>query len=75
VPAWSTINSGGLERLPPIGGVTRLIVLVDHDENEAGQKAAVLVRGAWTACGRQVVPLMPKQRGFDFNDIVLGRKA
>jgi DNA polymerase len=74
VPAWSAINSNGLASLPPISGVTRLVVLVDNDENEAGQKAMEQCRQSWTAHGRQVVPLKPKQRGWDFNDLIVGRK-
>lgn len=72
-PAWSAIARGGLSRLPVLPGVKRLILLVDHDLNGAGQKAAEQCRQIWRASGHEVVPLMPKQAGFDFNDAVLGR--
>ena len=29
----------------------------------------------WRAAGRTVVPLMPEQAGWDFNDVVLRRRA
>ena len=74
-PAWSAVAKGGLGRLPVLPGVERLVLLVDHDENDAGQKAAQCCRQNWCAHGRNVVPLMPKQADWDFNDVVLGRKA
>jgi len=74
-PAWSTVARGGLARLPVLPDVTRLIQLVDHDENGEGQRAAEQGRQVWLAAGRTVVPLIPKQAGWDFNDVVLGRKA
>jgi DNA polymerase len=73
-PAWSAIARGGLGRLPVLLHVERLILLVDHDENGEGQKAAEQCRRVWKAAGRITVPLIPKQCGWDFNDVVLGRK-
>jgi hypothetical protein len=49
-------------------------VLVDHDVNQAGQNAAEQCRQSWAAHGCEVVPLMPKQPGWDFNDVIAGRK-
>jgi len=74
-PAWSAVAKGGLGRLPMLPGITQLILLVDHDENEAGQRAAEQCRRIAIAAGRTVVPLIPKQKGWDFNDVVLGGKA
>jgi DNA polymerase len=74
-PAWSAVARGSLGRFPPVRGVERLILLVDHDENGEGQRAAGLCQRIWRSAGRTVVPLIPKQAGFDFNDVVLGRKA
>jgi DNA polymerase len=73
-PAWSAIARGGLGRLPVLPGVSPLILLVDNDENGAGQRAAEQCRRAWKAAGRITVPLIPKQRDWDFNDVVCGRK-
>jgi len=74
-PAWSAVAKGGLGRLPVLPDVPRLILLVDHDENGEGQKTAARCKQIWCAAGRTVEPLIPKQPGWDFNDVVLGRKA
>jgi DNA polymerase len=74
-PAWSAVAKGGLGRLPVLLSVPRLILLVDNDANGEGQKAAARCQQVWTAAGRTVEPLIPKQVGWDFNDVVLGRKA
>jgi DNA polymerase len=74
-PAWSAVAEGGLGRLPVLPDVARLILLVDHDENMVSQGAAERCKRAWESAGRAAVPLIPKQRGWDFNDVVLGRKT
>jgi len=74
-PAWSAVAKGGLGRLPVLPGFKQLVLLVDHDENNEGQQAAGRCQRIWKSAGRTVVPLIPKQRGWDFNDMVLGRKA
>jgi hypothetical protein len=70
-PAWSAVASGVLGSLPPIPGVKRLIILVDHDLNGAGQAAALRCGENWSRAGREVVRLTPKQPGSDFNDLVM----
>jgi DNA polymerase len=72
-PAWSVISKHGLAALPAIPGAQRLIQLVDHDENGEGQKAAERGRQVWSSGA--AVPLVPKQAGWDFNDVILKRKA
>jgi DNA polymerase len=74
-PAWSAVAKGGLGRLPVLPRIERLVLLVDHDENGEGQRAAEQCRRIWKSANRITVPLIPKQRGWDFNDVVLGRKA
>jgi hypothetical protein len=74
-PAWSAVTASGMARLPVLDGVERLILLVDHDEIDVGRKATEQCRTAWSGRARSIVPLMPKQAGWDFNDVVLGRKA
>jgi hypothetical protein len=74
-PAWSAVAKGGLGWLPVLPNVQRLILLVDHDSNGEGQKAAERCRQVWRAMGRNVVPLVPKQAGWDFNDVVLERRV
>jgi DNA polymerase I-like protein with 3'-5' exonuclease and polymerase domains len=68
-PAWSALAAIPLGQFPLIPGVERLIVLVDHDPE--GKTAAACCAERWTGAGRTVVRLTPKQRGFDFNDIIL----
>jgi hypothetical protein len=74
-PAWSTVNSGGMGRLPALPNVKQLILLIDNDENYEGQQAAERCQRIWKSAGRTTMPLIPKQKGWDFNDVVLGRKA
>ena len=73
-PAWSTVNSGGMGRLPALLNIKQLILLVDNDENYEGQHAAERCQRIWKSASRNTVPLIPKQKGWDFNDVVLGRK-
>jgi Toprim domain len=70
-PAWSAVAKGGLARLPVLPNVATLIQLVDHDGNNEGQNAAARGRHTWEAAGRKVVQLIPRQEGWDFNDVVL----
>jgi hypothetical protein len=74
-PAWSAVARGGLARLPVLPNLATLIQLVDHDANNEGQNAATRGRRAWEAAGRKVIPLIPKQPGWDFNDVVLKRRS
>jgi hypothetical protein len=57
--------------LPIVAGVERLIILVDHDLNGAGQAAAMRCSERWMRAGRTVVRRTPKQPGADFNDLVM----
>ena len=70
-PAWSSVASGLLGRLPPIPGVERLVILVDNDVNGAGQAAALRCAERWSRAGREVVRLTPKAPGTDFNDLIM----
>jgi DNA polymerase len=70
-PAWSAVSSGVLSNLPLVPGVTRLIILVDHDRNGAGQAAALQCAERWSRAGRTVVRLTPEEPGKDFNDLAL----
>ena len=60
-----------LGNLPVIPGVDRLIILVDHDLNGAGQTAAMRCTERWTRAERSVVRLKPTRPGADFNDLVM----
>jgi CHC2-type zinc finger protein/Toprim domain-containing protein len=71
-PAWATLAAGSLSKLQLVPGVERLIILVDHDLNGAGQAAANSLALRWRSAGRGVAKLTPSQPGADFNDIVKG---
>jgi Toprim domain-containing protein/CHC2-type zinc finger protein len=70
-PAWAALSTGLLSKLPIIPGVQRLIILVDHDVNGAGQAAAARCADRWQRAGRTVIRLTPKRTGADFNDVVM----
>ena len=74
-PAWAALNEAGLAGLPVLPGITQLTLLVDHDVNGVGQKAAGNCKRVWTTAGRRVVTLIPKQEGWDFNDVILRQGA
>ena len=74
-PAWAALNEAGLAGLPVLPGITQLTLLVDNDANGVGQKAAGNCKRVWTAAGRTVATLIPKQEGWDFNDVILRQSA
>jgi hypothetical protein len=69
-PAWAIGSSGGIARLPVIAGIERLTILVDNDANGVGRANAKTCAEHWTAAGRTVVLLTPRQSAADFNDLV-----
>jgi Toprim domain len=69
-PAWATGCANNMRRLPVLDGIEQLIILVDNDESGTGQKAAEECAHRWIEAGREVVRLMPKKQGDDFNDLV-----
>jgi Toprim domain len=71
IPAWAALSSRKLAALPVIDGVERLLLLVDNDANQEGQKAAACVAAIWRKAERDVVPLMPASTDTDFNDIII----
>ncbi|HEY1864972.1 MAG TPA: toprim domain-containing protein [Roseiarcus sp.] len=75
VPAWAALSTAGLKALPIIAGVKRLVLLVDNDENEEGQRAAAHAMIRWRAAGVEVETLIPPTPGTDFNDLVLREDA
>jgi hypothetical protein len=70
VPAWAALSRKNLAELPIIGGVERLVLLIDNDSNQEGQRAAAAVTELYRSRGRVVVPLMPPRPDTDFNDLV-----
>jgi putative DNA primase/helicase len=72
LPAWAALSTSGMVTLvlPPI--VRTVVILADHDENGAGERAARLAADRWLAEGRRVRIAMPPAIGQDFNDVLLG---
>jgi hypothetical protein len=69
-PAWATGCAGNMRRFPVLEGVEQLIILVDNDESGTGQKAAEECAHRWRDTGREVIRLIPRTPGTDFNDLV-----
>jgi putative DNA primase/helicase len=69
-PAWATGDAGHLENFPILPGIEALTILVDHDENGRGQRAAAECARRWTAAGRELTQLIPRIPGKDFADLV-----
>ena len=60
-PAWAIGSSGGIARLPIVAGIEQLTILVDNDANGVGRANAKTCAERWTASGRTVVLLTPRQ--------------
>jgi hypothetical protein len=69
-PAWAAGDAQHLEKFSILPGVGALTVLVDHDENGRGQRAAAVCARRWTTAGREVTRFIPRIRGNDFADLV-----
>jgi hypothetical protein len=69
-PAWAAGSAGNMGNFPALPGIEALTLLVDADESGAGQRAANKCSARWTAAGKEVVRLVPRQSGTDFNNII-----
>jgi Toprim domain len=69
-PAWACGDAGNLRAFPILAGIEALTILVDQDTSGTGQRAAEECTRRWTAAGREVIRLVPRVTGSDFNDIV-----
>jgi hypothetical protein len=74
IPAWAALSTSGLEllQLPVI--VRSITILVDHDRNGAGERAARTAGARWLAEGRRVRLAIPPEPGSDWNDVYRGRR-
>jgi hypothetical protein len=74
MPAWAALSTSGMVALalPPI--VRTIIILVDHDANGAGERAARATAARWLAEGRRVRIAMPPVPGTDMADVLAGRR-
>jgi hypothetical protein len=69
-PAWATGCAGNMRRFPVIDGVEQLVILVDNDASETGQRAAEECARRWSNGGREAIRLLPRKLGTDFNDLL-----
>ena len=58
-----------MRAFPVLAGIEALTILVDHDVSGEGQFAAAICAQRWREAGREVVRLMPRIAGTDFNNI------
>jgi putative DNA primase/helicase len=68
--AWAALSTSGLVALILPQIVRRVIILADHDANDAGERAARTAAQRWLAEGRAVRIAMPPVLGTDFNDVL-----
>jgi hypothetical protein len=73
LPTWVATSTSGLKNLILPLAVRKVVILVDHDLNGAGERAARVAKQRWLREGRRVRFALPPDPGFDFNDILLGR--
>jgi len=69
-PMWSTGSTAIMAKLPVVGGIECISVLADHDENGAGERAALELEQRWREAGREVLVVAPSAPG-DFNDVIM----
>jgi len=74
-PAWATGDADSLGTLQVLAGLEALTILVDHDQSGTGQREARNCYQRWHAAGRDVIALMPRTPGFDFNNVAARRAA
>jgi putative DNA primase/helicase len=72
-PVWSATDAGGIAQFPVLPEIERLTIIVDHDVNGVGQKAAGGCRARWAAAGRHVRTVMAVTPGYDLNDVLRER--
>ena len=70
-PAWAAGSTLNLTRFPILGGIDRLVLLLDHDQ--AGEAAGAACQARWKAAGRETALLKPETPGADFNDLVIAK--
>jgi hypothetical protein len=72
-PAWSVVDAVGIAKFPVLPGIEALIILVDNDESGTGQRSAMECSDRWTKAKREVLRVIPRRSGTDFNDVVRKR--
>src|SRR3984957_13927269 len=69
-PMWATGSTALMAKLPVLGGIECLTVIADHDENDAGERAAGGGASRWREAGRETHVYLREVLG-DFNDVLL----
>lgn len=70
MPVWAALSAGNLEQIELPSGITRVIILADHDASGAGQRAAEAAAFRLHQQGCRVFIASPPQEGDDFNDLL-----
>jgi hypothetical protein len=70
-PMWATGSTSLMAKFPVLGGIEALTMIIDNDQNRAGEEAAREAEDRWRAANREVRLRRPNQIG-DFNDAVVG---
>jgi CHC2 zinc finger/Toprim domain len=70
-PMWAAGSTSLLSRLPLLSGIEAVNLLVDHDANGAGERAAREVEDRWRSADREVNLLRSDALG-DLNDALKG---
>ena len=73
-PMWAAGSTALMAKFPVLSGVEALTVIVDHDANAAGERAARELEARWLDAGRKVRLLRSDDYG-DLNDIIAGDAA
>lgn len=69
-PMWSCGSTSIMAKMPVVSGIECLTILADHDENGAGEGAALELEQRSCAAGREVLVVAPVAPG-DFNDMTM----
>jgi hypothetical protein len=73
-PAWAASVACNMGRLPLIRKVKNLMILGDNDETSTGYLKSFEVYDRYKTAKREAEIIMPKQFGFDFNDMGMMEK-
>ena len=74
-PVWSLLSKNGVRDFPVLSGIETLMIAVDHDAKQDGQKAATEAVARWRAAGREVLLAFPEAEGNDINDVIRERAS
>lgn len=74
-PVWSLLSKNGVRDFRVLPRIETLMIAVDHDVKQDGQKAATAAAARWRAAGREVLLAWPTVTGDDINDVIMGRAS